>query len=114
MGAMPHCPWIMACQDLSTPVPRAVTSPVPVTTTRRFDIRISNGMKANSHPLWRDSRRKVSVVDQSKRQRAARLLGLLVRVDVVDGVAHGLDVLRLFVGDLDLELLFHRHHQLND
>ena len=26
----------------------------------------------------------------------------------------GLDVLGLFVGDLDLELLFHRHHQLDD
>src|SRR5690606_27849594 len=39
---------------------------------------------------------------------------LLVRGDVVDGVADGLDVLGLLVGDLDLELLLHRHHQLDD
>src|SRR5204863_7834016 len=39
---------------------------------------------------------------------------LLVLVDEVDGVLHGLDVLGFLVRDLDLELLFHRHHQLDD
>src|SRR3954470_16005335 len=38
----------------------------------------------------------------------------LVLVDEVDRVLDGLDVLGFLVGDLDLELLFHRHHQLDD
>jgi hypothetical protein len=33
---------------------------------------------------------------------------------VVDGVLDGLDVLGLLVGNLDLELLLHGHHQLDD
>src|SRR5438067_923293 len=43
---------------------------------------------------------------------AARLF--LVLVDEVDGVLDGLDVLGFLVRDLHLELLFHRHHQLDD
>src|SRR5512145_1008400 len=39
---------------------------------------------------------------------------LLVRRDVVHRVLDGLDVLRLLVRDLDLELLLHRHHELDD
>ena len=41
--------------------------------------------------------------------------GLLgVSLDVVDGVSDGLDFLGVLVGDLDLELLFERQHQLDD
>ena len=35
-------------------------------------------------------------------------------LDVVDRLADGLDLLGLFVGDGDLELLFQLHHQLDD
>src|SRR6266478_6825995 len=38
----------------------------------------------------------------------------LVLVDEVHRVLDRLDVLGLLVGDLDLEFLFHRHHQLDD
>ena len=36
-----------------------------------------------------------------------------VRLDVVDGLLHGGDLLRLLVRDLGLELLLERHHQLD-
>src|SRR5882672_3070581 len=38
----------------------------------------------------------------------------LVLVDEVHRVLDRLDVLGLLIGDLDLEFLFHRHHQLDD
>src|SRR5690606_19141629 len=34
-------------------------------------------------------------------------------VDVLDGLMHGRDLLGVLVRDLDLELLFERHHQLD-
>src|SRR5688572_19739940 len=89
MRATPLLPCSSACQFFSVPVPRAVISPVPVTTTRRFDTTV-----LSSPP--------------------GLVQLLLVRVDVVDGVPDGLDVLRFLVRDLDLELLLHRHHQLHD
>src|SRR6202162_6261702 len=46
--------------------------------------------------------------------RSTRCILFLVLVDEVDGVLHGLDVLGLLVGNLHFELLFHRHHQLDD
>src|SRR5215470_1177584 len=89
IGPTPDVPASMAFQFFSTPVPSAVMSPVPVTTTRRF------GMGERPIPgPW--------------------VTLLLVGVDVVDGVTDSLDVLGLLVGDLDLELLLHRHHQLDD
>src|SRR5690606_19405711 len=39
---------------------------------------------------------------------------LRVRFDVLDGVTDGADLLRFLVGDLGLELFFHRHDQLDD
>src|SRR5678816_3008864 len=89
MGPTPDLPASIACQFLSTPVPSAVMSPVPVMTTRRFDM--GKDLAPAPGPAL-----------------------LLVGVDVVDGVPDGLDVLGLLVRDLHLELLFHRHHQLDD
>src|SRR5207302_7579577 len=39
---------------------------------------------------------------------------LLVRRDVVDGLADGLDLLRVLVGDLDPELILALHDQLDE
>src|SRR5688572_6763708 len=44
-------------------------------------------------------------------RRDTSLLGVIF--DVVDGLLDGGDFLRLFVGDLGLELLLERHHQLH-
>src|SRR5204863_2688406 len=93
MGPAPLLPASTFCQFFSVPVPSAVINPVPVMTTRRSATAVS------SFGPW--------VTPPSRRL-------LLVGVDVVDGVSHGLDVLRFLVGDLDLELLLHRHHQLDD
>src|SRR5262245_14742649 len=38
---------------------------------------------------------------------------LLVFLDVVDGVSDGRDLLGVLVGDLEIELLLERHHQLD-
>ncbi len=38
IGPTPDFPASIACQFFSTPVPSAVMSPVPVMTTRRFDM----------------------------------------------------------------------------
>src|SRR5690349_20532503 len=46
-------------------------------------------------------------------RRLKLLRSLRVRVDVIDGVLHGADLLRVLVGNLDLEGLFERHHQLH-
>jgi hypothetical protein len=40
--------------------------------------------------------------------------GFLVRRDVVDGLADGLDLLRVLVGDLDPELVLELHDQLHE
>ena len=48
--------------------------------------------------------------DDSSRQTYFRLSRL---VDIVNGVLHGADLLRVFVRDLDFEGFFERHHQFD-
>jgi hypothetical protein len=64
-----------------------------VTTTRRQGGRCSNGSLA---------------------LRCILTWPLLVLFDVVDGVLDGLDLLGVFVGDLDVEGLFKLHDQFDD
>src|SRR5215831_11563268 len=45
--------------------------------------------------------------------RRAKLLSFRVGIDVVDGVLHGADLLRLFVGDFDVEGLFEGHDEFD-
>src|SRR5476651_739071 len=65
-----------------------------------------------STPMPRGVTSPRPVMTTLRSTRAIELL--LVLVDEVDSVLHGLDVLGLFVGDFHLELLFHGHHQLDD
>src|SRR5688500_14082804 len=99
---MPDLPSSMPPQLCSLPIPTGVTRPTPVITARRFDMN-----------LWPSSielrARPVPVADA---RAGGGLLG--ARLDVVDGVAHGLDLLRVLVRDLDLEGLFERQDQLDD
>src|SRR5688572_15489496 len=76
ISVTPERPARSPCQVFSTPVPSAVMSPVPVMTTRRSD-----------------------TLHSCSTQRLPS--GLLVGVDVIDGIPDGLDVLRLLVRDLD-------------
>src|SRR5262245_38165306 len=41
-------------------------------------------------------------------------LRLLLRLDVVDGVLYGLDLLGVLIGDVEVERLLERHHKLDD
>src|ERR1019366_6164117 len=45
--------------------------------------------------------------------RRVKLFPFRVRVDVIDRVLHGADLLRCLVRNLDLEGLLERHHQLH-
>src|SRR3972149_2494702 len=81
MRPTPERPSIMAFQNLSTPMPTGLTTPSPVTTTRR-------SLSCATRPGD-------------------------VLFDVLHRLADFHDLLRVFVGDLDLELLFQRHHQFD-
>src|SRR3569833_3198741 len=75
----------MFAQVVSTPHPRGVTAPIPVTTTRRSSIDV---------PF--------------PSTRSADGLG-----EVTDGITEGLDRLGGVIGDFDGEFFFEGHHQLD-
>src|SRR5262249_13052539 len=83
LGRMPDVPGSKAAQNSSAVFPMGVTAPTPVMTTRR-------GLSTRT-PLPR----------------------LLAFLDVGDGVADRHDLLGVLVGDLEVELLLERHHQLH-
>src|SRR5512139_103010 len=85
MGPMPERPASSASQDDATSLPTGLIAPSPVTTTRRRPVML--------------------------RSRPSGLLQ--VGVDVVDRLLDGADLLRLFVRDLALELVFEGHHKLD-
>src|SRR6266850_6939862 len=87
MRVIPEVPASALSQASWTLFPRGQTTPRPVTTTlRRFTY------------LWK------GLTPQ---------LTLGVRLDVIDGLLHGGDLLGFLVGNLGLELLFQRHHELD-
>src|SRR5437867_1367978 len=85
MRVMPDFPPRALSQACWTVLPIGQTMPSPVTTTLR----------------------RVTQVALRFRSR------LGVRLDVVDGLLHGGDLLGFLVGNLGLELLLERHHQLD-
>src|SRR5665647_516545 len=93
IGPTPDVSARIASHVLRTPTPRGVTAPSPVTTTLRMSF-LPPAPPAigacRSSPLF------------------------LVRRDVLDHVVDGLDLLGFLVGDLDPELFFHLHNQLDD
>src|SRR6266568_8707071 len=105
MGPMPLWPWTRACQFSSIPTPSGVTSPIPVMTTLRMSSpKIVVGGPTNCQT--RD--------EPSSRGTARRFLLLDVRLHVIDRVLDGLDLLGVLVGDLDVEGLLEREHELDD
>ena len=83
---MPDLPASRLAQASATLLPTGLIEPRPVTTTRRAFAKVA--------PIRRCQR-------------------LLVRLDVVDRLLHGGDLLGFLVGDLGLELVFERHHELH-
>src|SRR4051812_17191534 len=98
MGPMPLRPSIKAVQLASVPTPSGDTSPTPVTATRRRSLDLKIGIRCGG---WRC------------RGGGAVLVSDVV-LDVVDRFFHVADLLGLLVRDLDPELLFEGHHQLDD
>src|SRR5690606_15646674 len=92
MRPIPLRPARSASQFAPVPMPTEDTSPIPVTTTRLFNL--------PPRPL---------------RRQAARLLSLLlaVRLDVLHRFPDARDLLGVLVRDLDAELLLERHHELH-
>src|SRR5262245_65148760 len=97
---MPDLPLRMLSQARATVDPTGETMPRPVTTTRR---RFMRCLRWWAQPAtgrtgaWRP-----------------RLRGLAaVRLDVVEDVLEGHDLLGFLVRDVDLELFFERHHQFD-
>src|SRR6266404_5862548 len=84
MRVMPPVPASAASQACATLLPSGLTMPRPVRTTLRR-LTSSGGLAS----------------------------GLGVRLDVIDGLLHGGDLLRFLVGNLGLELLLERHHELD-
>src|SRR4249920_1671162 len=83
MLAMPERPASRLAQPSATVLPTGLMRPSPVTTTRR------------------------------RLMMSARSGSLLVLHGVVDRQLHRGDLLGLFIGDLDAELVFERHHQFD-
>src|SRR5438270_8191786 len=97
IGPMPLFPARRACQFSAVPTPTGDTRPTPVTATR-----LGSVFKTGSSMV--------------RRSAGAEDLVLVpgVVLDVVHGLADVADLLGLFVGDLDAELLLEGHHQLHD
>src|ERR1700716_1734356 len=83
MRSTPLFPASSACHTESVLLPTAQIRPMPVMTTRLSKL-------------------------------LAKLLACLrVFADVVDGIRHGANLLRILVGDFDVEGLFEGHHELD-
>src|SRR5690348_10962619 len=111
IGAMPLTPLTTLDQALSTVLPTGEMMPIPVTTTRRLLKRCS-GLSSNG--CRRRLLRRRRGADSAARLPCDRRSGLGAPVvDVVDRLLDGGDLLGLFVRNLDLELFFQGHHQLD-
>src|SRR5690606_5704233 len=128
----PDFPASRLAQLVSTSPPSGVTKPSPVTTTRRIVFPfVGPCPRKGPHQI----RRRVSIKKASQPRRASawdREAGnawaaspprpaapdwtalALVRLDIVDRVLDGGDLLGGIVGNLDAEFFFERHHQFDD
>src|SRR5678816_4624223 len=101
IGLIPLLPARIEAHAVATSLPTGETIPSPVTTTRRLDTlsSLSRNDAGVGHGLTPPSMERIS--------------GLAAIRDVADCLAHGGDLLGVFVRDLDLELFFERHHQFD-
>src|SRR5579863_8753483 len=93
IGPTPFCPASTFFHVCSVPIPRALTSP-----------------RLSRRPCASNFNPPSSAYAFDSTLRGLRTVGL----DVFDGVLHRLDLFRVLVRDLDLELLLEGHHQLDD
>src|SRR3954447_20875037 len=125
-GRTPDWPASRAAQVVGTSPPTGEVVPSPVTTTRVALICSPRGVCAvvRLHVLADGDRRAGTRTGESgggtwrlpPRHRRSPGVGwsaVLAALDEGDGVAHGLEVLDLVVGDLDVELLLGGHDDLD-
>src|SRR4051794_8463465 len=103
-GLMPEWPSRRRVPNKSRSLPRGVTTPRPVITTRRLVMmyRLQEARNKNQ-----EARSKEKVCFAIFAPCVELLLGALLvgnRFDVIDGLANGLDLFGLFVGDGHFEL----------
>src|SRR6187455_1759317 len=105
MGLMPLLPARIADHAVAMSLPTGETIPSPVTTTRRLDTLSS--MKCG---VMGEGGGAGVYLRTHARGTCLRLAAIR---DVADCLAHSGDLLGVLVRDLDLELFFERHHQLD-
>src|SRR5688572_24689157 len=108
---MPLLPAQTFSHISSTLSPSDVTTPRPVTTTRRLFMKrcpLSVVRRQSCSPSRTGSAN--CTTDHGQLTTDPSLL-VCVLLDVVDGLTHGLDLLGLLVGDRELELVLELHHE---
>src|SRR5688572_22388251 len=104
---MPLLPAHSASHTSSTLSPSEVMTPRPVTTTRRR--LIVGGVASIQNPVASRMRRTRITTGFWLLTTGYSLTGVVL--DVVDGLTHRLDLLGLFVGDRQLELVLELHYE---
>src|SRR5688572_25598996 len=101
MGPTPLRPSRRPAKVERASLPSDVMAPTPVTTTRRPLMAEPPGQCAAPAPG-----------ERAPGERSAEGL-LQVPLDVLDGVPHRLDLLRVLVGDVEVELVLELHDELH-
>src|SRR5882672_2801863 len=105
VGAAPLLPAIRPDHVASRSLPIGVIRPMPVMTTRR---------RESMTVLYRTLARRTATEQRARLFRVTVAVTVArVALDVVDRVLDGLDLLGVFLGDRDLELLLEREHELD-
>src|SRR5437870_5204610 len=106
IGPTPLRPVRMFFQVSSVPMPTALTSPTPVTTTLRVKTLLLpiNNSRGSRQP---DAARRRSVL-------CGLPVGISVPLNVIDSVFHGLNLFGILVGDFNLKGFLKGHHEFHD
>src|SRR5262249_26878399 len=109
---IPEFPATMLLHMVSNVLPTGVTTPIPVTTTRRFPI---FAMVSNRTLSFLSSKGRKKEPHNSLRIPVRLFLErlFLVFLDVTDCILNGLNFFSFFIGNFGAELFFKRHNQFN-
>src|SRR6185295_12779129 len=114
---MPLWPRRIFCHKSSTLQLSEVTAPTPVTTTRRFIRSVEQGIRGHEigeKVRSRADHRELNSARGSSRPAERRsTLPVCAAFNVLNGLADGLNLFRGVVRNVDVELFFQFHHQLD-
>src|SRR5262249_36533596 len=115
-GPMPLTPARMFFHAVETSLPTGLMMPMPVTTTRRLLMLFGSTVlreSASDTTCERTPKTQAAPRRRSRGNSNEEKSGFDVRLDVVDRLLHGRDLLGFLVRDLALEFFLERHHQLD-